>query len=69
MLTKLEKFRAHDCLNCYQQYAHTVQIHLLHRGIMQDYYHQEHCELNEHIDDEEMSDNDHLDGIDALVED
>ena len=26
-------------------------------------------ELNEHIDDEEMSNNDHLDGIDALVED
>ena len=46
-----------------------MQIHLLHRGIMQDYYHQEHCELNEHIDDEEMSDNDHLDGIDVLVED
>ena len=61
-----------DCLNCYQQYAHTMQIHLLHRGIMQDYtkwyYHGEPCELNEHIDDEEMLDNDHLDGIDVLVE-
>ena len=62
-----------DCLNCYQQYAHTMQIHLLHRGIMQDYtkwyYHGEPRELNEHIDDEEMLDNDHLDGIDVLVED
>ena len=62
-----------DCLNCYQQYAHIVQIRLLHRGIMQDYtkwyYHREPRELNEHIDDEEMLDNDHLDGIDVLVED
>ena len=62
-----------DCLNCYQQSANIVQIHLLHRGIMQDYtkwyYHGESRELNEHIDDEEMSNNDHLDGIDALVED
>ena len=62
-----------DCLNCYQQYAHIVQIRLLHRGIMQDYtkwyYHGEPRELNEHIDDEEMLDNDHLDGIDVLVED
>ncbi|XP_050246160.1 uncharacterized protein LOC126694124 [Quercus robur] len=33
------------------------------------YYHGEPHELNEHIGDEEMSDNDHLDGIDALVED
>ena len=62
-----------DYLNCYQQYAHIVQIRLLHRGIMQDYtkwyYHREPRELNEHIDDEEMLDNDHLDGIDVLVED
>ena len=62
-----------DCLNCYQQYAHIVQIRLLHHGIMQDYtkwyYHGEPRELNEHIDDEEMLDNDHLDGIDVLVED
>ena len=62
-----------DCLNCYQQYAHIVQIRLLHRGIMQDYtkwyYRGEPSELNEHIDDEEMLDNDHLDGIDVLVED
>ena len=62
-----------DCLNCYQQFANIMQIHLLHHEIMQDYtkwyYHEESRELNEHIDDEEMSDNDHLDGIDALVED
>ena len=33
------------------------------------YYHGERRELNEHINDEEMSDSDHLDSIDALVED
>ena len=62
-----------DYLNCYRQYAHIVYIHLLHRGIIQYYtkwyYHGEPRELNEHINDEEMSNNDHLDSIDALVED
>ena len=61
------------CMNCYRQSLHTVRIHLLHRGIMQSYInwynHGEPHVLNENIHDNEMSDGDHMDGIDALVGD
>jgi len=61
------------CVNCYQQVLHTVHIHLLHRGIMQSYInwynHRESRILNENIHDNEMSDDDHMDDIDALVGD
>ena len=61
------------CVNCYRQSLHTVRIHLLHRGIMQSYInwhnHGESRVLNENIHDNEMSDGDHMDGIDALVGD
>ena len=61
------------CVNCYRQSPHTVWIHLLHHGIMQSYiYWYNHGEprvLNENIHDNEMSDSDHIDGIDALVGD
>ena len=50
-----------------------MRIHLLHRGIMQSYInwynHGESRVLNENIHDNEMSDGDHMDGIDALVGD
>ena len=59
------------CVNCYQQSPYTVRIHLLHRGIMQSYInlynHGEPRVLNENIHDNEMSNGDHIDGIDALV--
>nr|XP_023904974.1 uncharacterized protein LOC112016705 [Quercus suber] len=61
------------CVNCYQQSPQTVRIHLLHHGIMQSYinwyHHGEAHVLNENIHDNEMSDGDHMDGIDALVDD
>lgn len=61
------------CGNCYRQSPSTVRIHLLHRGIMQSYInwynHGEPHVLNENIHDNEMSDGDHMDGIDALVGD
>ncbi|XP_075645867.1 uncharacterized protein LOC142617058 [Castanea sativa] len=61
------------CVNCYRQSLQTVRIHLLHRGIMQSYInwynHGEPRVLNENIYDNEMSDGDHMDGIDALVGD
>ena len=61
------------CMNCYRQSFHTVRIHLLHRGIMQSYInwynHGEPHILNENIHDNEMSNGDHMDGIDALVGD
>ena len=61
------------CVNCYRQSPHTVRIHLLHRGIIQSYInwynHGEPHVLNENIHDNEMSDGDHMDGIDALVGD
>ena len=60
-------------MNCNQQSPHTMHIHLLHRGIMQSYInwynHRESRVLNENIHDNEMSDGDHMDGIDALVGD
>ena len=50
-----------------------MRIHLLHRGIMQSYInwynHGEPHVLNENIHDNEMSDDDHMDGINALVGD
>ncbi|XP_050289827.1 uncharacterized protein LOC126727977 [Quercus robur] len=61
------------CVNCYRQSPHTVRIHLLHHGIMQSYIkwynHGEPRVLNENIHDNEMSDGDHMDGINALVGD
>ena len=61
------------CGNCYQQSHSTVRIHLLHRGIMQSYSncynHGEPHVLNESIHDNEMSNGDHMHGIDALVGD
>ena len=61
------------CVNCYQQSPQTVRIHLLHRGIMQSYInlynHGEPRVLNENIHDNEMADDDHIEGIDALVGD
>ncbi|XP_075659328.1 uncharacterized protein LOC142629262 [Castanea sativa] len=61
------------CVNCYRQSLQIVRIHLLHRGIMQSYVnwynHGEPRVLNENIHDNEMSDGDHMDGIDALVGD
>ena len=61
------------CGNCYRQSPNTVRIHLLHRGIMQSYInwynHGKPHVLNENIHDNEMSDGDHMDGIDALVGD
>ncbi|KAK9984633.1 hypothetical protein SO802_034158 [Lithocarpus litseifolius] len=61
------------CVNCYRQSLHTVRIHLLHYRIMQSYInwynHGESHVLNENIHDNEMSDGDHTDGIDALVGD
>ena len=61
------------CVNCYRQSPHTVRIQLLHRGIMQSYInwynHGEPHVLNKNIHDNEMSDGDHIDGIDALVGD
>ena len=51
----------------------TVRIHLLHWGIMQSYInwynHGESRVLNENIHDNEMSDGDYMDDIDALVGD
>ena len=59
--------------NCYRQSLNTVCIHLFHRGIMQSYInwynHGEPHILNENIHDNEMSNGDHMDGIDALVGD
>ena len=59
--------------NCYRQSPNTVRIHLLHRGIIQSYIncynHREPHVLNMNIHDNEMSDGDHMDGIDALVGD
>ena len=50
-----------------------MRIHLLYRGIMQSYInwynHGEPHVLNKNIHDNEMSDDDHIDGIDALVGD
>ena len=61
------------CVNCYRQILHIVRFHLLHRGIMQSYIngynHRESCILNKNIHDNEMSDADHMDDIDALVGD
>ncbi|XP_030936487.1 uncharacterized protein LOC115961691 [Quercus lobata] len=61
------------CVNCYRQSPQIVRIHLLHRGIMQSYInwynHREPRVLNENIHDNEMSNGDHMDGIDALVDD
>ena len=61
------------CVNCYRQSPHIVHIHLLHRGIMQSYInwynHGKPRVLNENIHDNEMSNGDHMDGIDALVGD
>ena len=60
-------------VNFYRQSPHTVRIHLFHHGIMQSYInwynHGESCVLNENIHDNEMSDSDHMDGINALVGD
>ena len=60
-------------MNCYQQSLPTVHIHLLHCGIMQSYInwynHGESRVLNENIHDNEMSNCDHMDGIDTLVGD
>ena len=60
-------------VNCYQQSPHTVHIHLLHRRIMQSYInwynHREPRVLNENIHDNEISDGDHMNGIDTLVGD
>ncbi|XP_030963985.1 uncharacterized protein LOC115985160 [Quercus lobata] len=61
------------CVNCYRQSSQIVRIHLLHRGIMQSYInwynHGEPRVLNENIHDNEMSDGDHMNGIDALIDD
>ena len=61
------------CGNCYRQSPSIVRIHLLHRAIMQFYInwynHGEPHVFNENIHDNEMSDDDHMDGIDALVGD
>ena len=61
------------CENCYRQSPNTMRIHLLHRGIMQSYInwynHGEPHVLNENIHDNEMSNGDHMDSIDALVGD
>ena len=61
------------CVNCYRQSPYIVCIHLLHYGIMQSYInqynHRKSHVLNENIHDNEMSDGDHMDGIDALVGD
>ena len=50
-----------------------MRIHLFHHEIMQSYInwynHGESCVLNKTIHDNEMSDNDHMDGINALVGD
>ena len=50
-----------------------MRIHLLHRGIMQSYInwynHGESHVLNKNIHDNEMSDGDHMDGINALAGD
>ena len=58
-------------VNCYQQSPHIVRIRLLHHGIMQSYInwynHGEPRVLNENIHNNEMSNGDHIDGIDALV--
>ena len=60
-------------MNCYRQSPHTVRIHLLHRGIMQSYInwynHGESRVLNENIHNNEMLDSNHMDNIDALVDD
>ena len=60
-------------VNCYWQSPQTVRIYLLYLGIMQSYInwynHGEPRVLNENIHDNEMSDGDHMDGIDALVND
>ena len=60
-------------VNCYRQSPHTVHINLLHQGIMQSYINQyNHGKprvLNKNIHDNEMSGDDHMDGIDALVGD
>ena len=60
-------------VNCYRQSLHTVRIHLLHHEIMQSYInwynHGEPHVLNENTHDNEMSDGDHMDGINALVGD
>ena len=59
--------------NCYRQSLNTVRIHLLRHGIMQSYInwynHGEPHVLKENIHDNEMSDGDHMNGIDALVGD
>ena len=59
--------------NCYRQSPSTMCIHLLHCEIIQSYInwynHGESHVLNENIHDNEMSDGDHMDGIDALVGD
>ena len=61
------------CGNCYRQSPNNVCIHLLHRGIMQSYInwynHGEPHVLNKNIHDNEMSDGDQMDGINALVGD
>ena len=61
------------CVNCYRQSLHTVRINLLHCGVIKSYInwynHRESCVLNKNIHDNEMSDDDHVDGIDALVGD
>ena len=61
------------CVNCYRQSLHIVHIHLFHCGIMQSYInwynHGESRVLNKNIHDNEMSDDNHMDGIDALVGD
>ena len=58
------------CVNFYRQSPQILRIHLLHRGIMQSYInlynHGESRVLNEMIHDNEMSDGDHMDGIDAI---
>ena len=62
-----------QCMNCYQQFLYVVRVHLLHRRIMQSctkwYDHGEPHVLNENINDNEMLDGDHMDGINALVSD
>ena len=61
------------CVNFYWQSLHTVRIHLLHHGMMQSYInwynHGEPHVLNENTHDNEMSYGDHMDGINALVDD
>ena len=61
------------CVNCYRQSPQAVHIHLLHREIMQPcinwYNHGEPRVLNENIHENEMTDGDHMNGIDALVGD